>query len=370
MELARTASPAARAGLAGALAAGLVLVGWFAAGVVGWLDWRPDYGAGADDLWQQNLTAHGWVVATGVALAAVLAVRSRVPGAARPATPDAARVAPGAGSRFVTPGAGSRFVTPGAVAGGLVAALGLSGWTAGHFGYDPGGQLYLMAVFAAAVGGGAALLAARSAGGLPGVLTSALLTWAFALFDPLNVAFVEQPGVPAFAAPAICTGVPAVVAVLVAMRAGAGWPTAFLGSLAAPVLLLAAYRFAGPDGGDHLGQLQPYSYVHVVVPLVVLGTALLGSRVGPRYGVSPHGVRDTWRGIPAGTRRTCVIFAVLVGGLVVLTTDRFELDRQYNVSFAAQTVTWIVAAVGGVLAWLAAAVAVSYELGSAPDRSA
>jgi hypothetical protein len=325
----------------GALAAGgLVAVGWQLAVAVGWLDWRDDYGGGAENIWQQNLSTLAWIVGTGTLLAGLLGVRLL------------------SGRAWGTAVA--------ALLGGAAVGVALTATQAGRgvMGILPDISPYLVVAVAALLGAVlAGVLGPLSAGTLPGAAVGAVLPWAFAAVDRSRLAYtgdLPRQGVLALVAPAVCLAVPAVCAVLVGTRTGAGWPAALLGATAVPVLLLAAYRLAGPNELDHPQQTEAYSYLHALAPAAVLVAALLAgltARVPPA---------------PAGRRLPVVaqVLAALVAlAVLVVTSSNFEIARGSFVPFAVELTLEILVLVSALVALLVVAVAIDRAPPVRPRRA-
>jgi hypothetical protein len=364
-------------GVAAVLAALLVAVQWLVGTAVGWLDWRTDYGAGADNIWQQNLTVHAWSVATGTTLAGLLTLhllpalrrlsplsrRSPVVGgtAAGSLVSGGAVVggSPVAGGMVV---GGSRVVrgcvvAVGALFGGVVAGVGLSGAAVVASG-EPVWRLYLAGVLPAVLGALVVWLLGRlSWGTVAGVAVGAVLPWAFVPLDGAWLAYsgsVGQDGAVAVLAPLACAVLPVVVAVLVGTRTGAGWPAALLGAVPVPVLLLTAYRLAGPNELDHLQQAEAYSYAHLAAAVALLTGAVLAcatARPPSPPAEVPGRPGDPLAGRPRSTvavRASRWVAAFALTSAIAVTTSNFTVGRY--VPFAAEVTVEVVGALVGLLA--------------------
>lgn len=324
-------------GVAAALAAGgLVAVGWQLAGAVGWLRWLDDYVAGAGNIWQQDLTVLAWIVGIGTMLGGLLAVRLR-------------------------PGRVWGPVTA-ALLGGFVVGVGLVWPVAGKITYHPEGNPVVVAGVAAVTGALAAgLLGPLSKGTLAGAAVGAVVPWPFAAVDRSWLAYtgdLRQQGAFALVAPAVCVVVPAVCAVLVGTRTGADWPAALLGATAVPVLLVVAYRLAGPNEIDHPEQTVAYSFVHAFAPVAVLVAALLAvlTARGPRVEVG--------RRLPVAAR---VLAGLAVFAVLVLTTDNFDFGPYQPFAFELTVeILVLVAALAAALVVVAAVDRTSWRSANRP----
>lgn len=320
-----------------ALGAGeLVVVMWRLAEVVGLLEWRLDYGGGADDLANGNLTVHAWLIGTGTALAGLLAARLPV------------------GGRHAY-----LWAAVGALVGGLLAGA-VVGGTVPEAPYAVASSEVLQTgALGAAAGALAVLSGTVSSGALPGLLLGTALPWAAYLVWPYALAFPGFDGsllrADSLLVPLACTLLPALLAAAVGRRGGAGWAGAVLGALQAPGMLLVAYHTAGQGGGDHLGQIVPYWFMHLLAPAAVVAIA-----AGPAALVC-------WRALDWSAR-----VAALVTGLIVVqvlfpvslpSLHPFTLGRDTRITFTVEVVVLVVGAVCAVLAGIAVATALAWKAG-------
>lgn len=316
-----------RSALAGLTACGLLFVLWQVAEAVDLLQWEGGYAAGAGDLWEGNLTVHAWLIGIATALAGLLAARV-------PSTGDRAHV-------WAAVGAFAGGLVVGAVLGGSVATPGASG---------DRGDILLVGVVAAVTGALVVLAGAVSAGALPGLVLGASLPWIAHLGWPYALAFPGLAGtalrLDSVLVPLACALLPSMLAVLVSQRRGEAWSGVVLGAVPASGLLLVSYDLAGPGGGDHLSQIVPFWFIHLLAPAVVLAVA------------ARRGAVHAWQALP----RTARPAALLAGPVAMLTLfipyDGFILSRDGRFSFTGEVILLVTGAVVAMLAAIAVATAV------------
>lgn len=250
----------------------------------------------------------------------------------------------------------------GALTGGLAAGPVLSASVAGLTRFPPPDRLYVVTVGAALIGAATVALGALSRSTLGGVLVGAVLPWLFVPAAGSRLAFVgstRRDGLLVVLVPLVCAGLPGALAVVAGARRGEAWPDAFLGALATPALLLAAYRLAGPGNTDHLDQAEPYAFVHLAVPVAVIGTALPASIAGSVQRGSPATWWQTWRALRVREQDACTLLASLLLLLAVLSIGEFQPGR---VSFRTELVLGITAAVAGLAAAIVVTTAVVWQV--------
>lgn len=323
-----TARPALAA-VAAVAAGGLVFSMWQLAEAVGLLEWRSDYGGGADDLWQGNLTVHAWLIGTGTALAGLLA--ARFPTAGQRAYPWAA---------------------VGALVGGLMIGAVLGGTVAA----TDRGEVLQVGVVAAVAGALAVLAGAVSAGALPGLVLGAALPWAAFLVWPYALASPGFAGtqlrVDSVLVPLACTLLPSLLAAAVGARGGAGWAGVLLGAVLAPGMLLIAYHVAGPGGGDHLSQSVPYWFIHVLAPTAVVAVAVR------------RGAVTCWRSLAWPARMAALLAGPVATTVLFVPSERgFTLGRDTRIPFTAEVVVLVTGAACALLAGIAVAAAAGWKAG-------